>query len=184
MPDLGLTFAPTAGNVSVGAGAPGQNSLSPVQDAIRILSFAVPRVVGASAIAPQALLGPNPFGSVLSNALLENYFRRTGGVPGPLPSVPMPPSAPRTYLGLPNERGYMPPFLPPSNPPAGGPNAPPTRIPLPSFTPGVSGTSEPKIVPPAAPELPTPAAPSAPSGSYTPNPERFAPAFMTRAPWR
>lgn len=74
---------------------------APVQDAIKILSFRMPSVVGSSAPAPGALLGgPTPQGSGMDGGLAQELLKRllqgqgTAPVPGmPTPGVPGGPSA-------------------------------------------------------------------------------------------
>jgi hypothetical protein len=60
---FGLSFAPFAGKQ--GYGDQGGGQLSPVQEAIQILSLRRPTVVGASAPGPNGLINPNaPVGPV------------------------------------------------------------------------------------------------------------------------
>lgn len=87
----GISFSPLAGNQSV-PGRPTGSPVSPVQDAIKLLSFRVPSVVGAGAPSPGALMGgPSPFGTQAASALIQNLLRLLGqgggiGMGGPVPS--------------------------------------------------------------------------------------------------
>ena len=77
MADVGLSFSPTSVNSQ--QQHTGQGS-SPVQDAIRILSFRLPTVLGASAATPmQNLGGPSPFGSQLGAAVIQNWLKQLLG---------------------------------------------------------------------------------------------------------
>lgn len=92
MDQPGLSFSPF--NQRPGQAAPGV-AQSPVQDAIKILSFRMPSVVGASAPAPSGLLGgPTPQGAGVGGGLMQEFLKRlligqqaTGG-PSPAPSMP------------------------------------------------------------------------------------------------
>lgn len=91
MADVGISFAPTS---SVGRSASGP-SVSPTQDAIRLLSFRLPTVLGASAAAPAALLGgPTLQGAQMANPMAANWLRMLFGnlsaMGGTMPSPQMP----------------------------------------------------------------------------------------------
>jgi hypothetical protein len=83
---FGLSFAPFAGKQ--GYGDQGGGQLSPVQEAIQILSLRRPTVVGASAPGPNGLINPNapggpggagaPGGMDFS-ALLQTLLKQFGG---------------------------------------------------------------------------------------------------------
>jgi hypothetical protein len=96
-PDFGISFSPlqppASGGPNGGAnGARGGPPGSPVQEAIRILSLRIPRVVGASALAPMGLLnalGGSALGSGASanpfapgTAAWLDFERRRGGQAG------------------------------------------------------------------------------------------------------
>jgi hypothetical protein len=95
--DFGLSFSPLQPPAFGGPGSNGNNALgnngpSPVQEAIRILSLRIPRVVGAGALAPLGLLNSlgasglgtagsaNPFAH--GTAAWLDFERRRGGQPG------------------------------------------------------------------------------------------------------
>lgn len=71
MPDIGLTFAPTSDPMTASHGQ--SNQSSPVQDAIRILSFRLPTVLGAGAITPAQNMGPS-YG--LGDSVIQNWLRQ------------------------------------------------------------------------------------------------------------
>lgn len=137
MSDLGVSFSPF-NQPQKGQAPAGQTA--PVQDAIKIMSLRMPTVAGASAAAPQALLGgPTAQGGQLGSAnggLLQAFLRRlllggqpTAGVNPPAPpqglgAPPMPTSglAPGGGAGLPV--GVS--FGTGSTPPTGAPPSPPT----------------------------------------------------------
>ena len=71
MPDfgaLGVTFAPLSDNNNPTAA--GQPQASPIQQAIKILSLRIPRVIGASGLASGPLLN-SPGGGILGNSMLR-----------------------------------------------------------------------------------------------------------------
>lgn len=114
---------------------------NPVQDAIRILSFSIPRVVGAGGLSP--LMGP---GSGLDPALIQQWLRLlgSGGIPFPgEPAGPItqPPSGRIPFPGGPTGPVTLPP---------GG------RIPMPGG---------PRTGPaPSGPQFPMPGGPVPPTG--------------------
>ena len=98
--NLGLTFQP--GQTQNG----GQNAATPVQRAVQLLSLRLPSVVGARALAPQALLGATGGAGVgamaggnveAALALLRRLQQQAGGADrapnGPQDYAPMAPSA-------------------------------------------------------------------------------------------
>jgi hypothetical protein len=82
---FGLSFAPFAGKQ--GYGDQGGGPLSPVQEAIQILSLRRPTVVGASAPGPNGLINPNApggpggagGGGMDFSALLQTLLKQFGG---------------------------------------------------------------------------------------------------------
>lgn len=71
--NLGVSFSPTNQSAQ-GTGTP--NTANPVQDAIRILSFRLPTVLGASAATPMQNLGaPSIFGSQLGSSVIQNFLK-------------------------------------------------------------------------------------------------------------
>src|SRR5262245_35401605 len=79
MADVGLSFSPT--NQPYGTPTTGSQR-SPSQDAIQILRFRLPSILGASAIAPRSLLGgPALQGSMMggSGTAAEDFIRRLFG---------------------------------------------------------------------------------------------------------
>lgn len=99
--ELGLSFAPTA---SAGERMRLGDRQGGLQQAVKLLSLRMPRVVGARAIAPQALLqSPGAMGGPPINAVIASVLRsvlgpEAAGLPsGPPPAVP-PPTAPQRPL--------------------------------------------------------------------------------------
>jgi hypothetical protein len=144
--DIGQSFSPTQAPQGYGQnGQPGRGPAAPVMDAIKILSFRVPQILGVgSPVAPGLLSGAggNP-GSGLNNSALVNqwlqrFFGQGLGVAGPMPT-PSPQD-----LSAPMGNGS--PFGAPS---AGGPSS----VPSPS-SPG-SAASSPIAAPPAPSPAPT-----------------------------
>lgn len=83
MADVGLTFSPTSDQSNAQQRTPGGGGLSPVQDAIRILSFKLPTVLGPGAITPGSNLG-QPYG--LGDSVIQEWLRQlmmgVGGASG------------------------------------------------------------------------------------------------------
>lgn len=70
--NVGLSFAPTSQSLY----GHDQGSANPVQDAIRILSFRMPSVLGSGAATPmQNLGGPSQYGTQLGSAVIQNFLR-------------------------------------------------------------------------------------------------------------
>lgn len=139
----GVSFSPINDASQPGHAGP---QGSPLQDAIKILSFRMPTVVGAQMSAGSPLAG-NLGDSVADDWLLKLFrgLLPTGPAPG-APAAPPPPSAPPAWTGAP-----------------AGPSAPPVWTGAPP--PGPSPTAPPPNVvftPPESPKLPAPP-PSAPS---------------------
>lgn len=159
MDTFGLNFAPLDQNkpnmAQPGTGSPaGGGSNTPIQDAIQTLSLRIPHVVGAGALAPDALLN-SPGGSAIPGgtgltleALLRRLFAQPGGLQGvptggPVASMPM---SPMPGLG--------------GAPLGTTPSAPPLpRIGVGTDVPGLGA-------PPPAPAPPAPAAPLLPRGPF------------------
>ena len=110
MADVGLSFAPTAQNLynqgQRGGGISG--NVSPVQDAIKILSFRQPTVLGSSAPVPQSIFGtnaPTAQGGQIGGGIAENLLRMlfggqmTGGIPSPFGLNPQSNTLAPTPLG-------------------------------------------------------------------------------------
>lgn len=184
--NFGLSFAPMGGNRQIPGSAAGGSQpagpVNPIQDAIRVLSLKIPKVVGAAAPAPQALLnspgmaGAGPTGGLPSNlqAMLSSFFQPPINRPGPVQSSPFQPgdtpiNKPGPVATGPNgdtptfgdlsweeilRRLFNPPMLPGTNPPPSGPPPPPNF----SFTPPTS----PQPGPPAPPPVPQPPPPAPP----------------------
>jgi hypothetical protein len=87
MADYGVSFAPTRDNAMMG---PRNAQLTGVPEATQVISLRLPRVVGARAIAPGALLNAAGGGGsdLLGSALLQTLLRTLGGVPGMPGSLP------------------------------------------------------------------------------------------------
>lgn len=79
---FGVSFLPNGDQryqrPGLGGGAPG--GLAPIQEAIKVISMRVPRVVGANPLAPLALLGGQG-AQGLPNGLLEQLLRTLGAGP-------------------------------------------------------------------------------------------------------
>lgn len=137
----------------------------PVQQAIKILSMRVPRVVGQSPLAPLSLL-TGPGGQGLPPGLLDNLLRKqmalapAGGVPQAIvpPSLPsMAPSAAPSAMPAPPA---IPAGVPPmAAPPAMGMASP--VVPPPPMAPVISGAPSPQSQP-APPGVPAPSVPYTP----------------------
>jgi len=126
---LGVTFAPGSQNpTQQKTGAP------PLQEAIKLLSLRLPKVVGANSPIPQQLLtapggmgAPDPTGNPLLDMLRAILGAQTPNAMG----LPGPPTGPgRTGSGVPNPQepgATLPlpttqkPRIIPQNPPTGGP---------------------------------------------------------------
>jgi len=103
-----------------------------VQEAIKILSLRLPKVVGARALAPSALLnaqgsGGNPRVDSVVNTVLQRFL------PGGAGAGQAPPAAPMIPAGAPTGGGFTPGAQPPPN------------MPLSDFFP--TGNAAPRITP-------------------------------------
>lgn len=96
----GVSFQPEYGDQrqqQQGSGPNASSAPQGVQEAIKILSLRLPTVVGARAVAPQALLsspgsGGNPRVDSVVNSVMARFFPTAGGaqgasVPSPAPSL-------------------------------------------------------------------------------------------------
>lgn len=126
---IGMTFAPTNHTTDERRGP----TTPPIQEAIRLLSLQLPRVTGASAPTPTALLagsGGGRFGGSTSNPIIEQLLRAIFGgrspMAGPLPGLPAPglPSMPSRPVFPSFTMGAPMPRLPEA-PPMPGPSAAP-----------------------------------------------------------
>lgn len=177
-PGFGVSFLP-GGDASYTKPRP--EATQPLQEAIKVLSLRVPRVVGASPLAPLALLqgqGGGGMPSGLLETLLRNLAQPAGGppvaamptpsqatgpMPAPMPQVPMPtppaapgiatpPMLPRPAVG-PSFSGAPSPM---SAPEPMGPE-PMRTMPMVNITAGAKEESPPTTyTPPPQPELPNP----------------------------
>jgi hypothetical protein len=99
---LGMSFAPNDDPTAQRRGP----SPAPIQEAIRVLSLQMPRVIGANSPNPAALMsqmsgqmnGGQGLGGPTSNPIIEQLLRalmggQSGQMPG-LPGAPQPPAAP------------------------------------------------------------------------------------------
>ena len=175
----GVSFQPNDPQRSErGSGPNASNAPQGVQEAIKILSLRLPRVVGARASSPQALLsspgaGGNPRVDSVVNQVMQKFFPTASmGAMPPVPGAPPTLGQPR-----PGVSGSMPvsppvrfpdnrPEEPRSSPVLGRPRIsvdqpftppPPTQMPSPSFqgNPWESMTFSPPATPPIQwPELP------------------------------
>lgn len=175
MADFGVSFMPTPQN----GGETGRpTAVEPVQEAIKILSLRLPKVVGGGAIAPAPLLnapgaGGNPLGR---SALAQQRFApqpSAGGIGGLSPEVL------NQLIEVLSRRPPMPtPF-----------GAPPSAPPSPSF----GSIPQPKITigdesrnPTPRPSTPSPQPPSVPTVTLPSNPTPPAPPpapDFPRTPW-
>lgn len=86
----GVSFSPFNAPPQMGQGQQKPGGVSPVQDAIRMLSFRMPSTVGASAPAPQGLMGgQTAMGGQLGNPLALNWLRALFGGQA-MPGAPLP----------------------------------------------------------------------------------------------
>ena len=93
----GVSFSPMQQSGPMGYGGQRPSPVNPVQDAIKTLSYSIPKQVGASAAAPQMLLGQNPsaLGPQTQSVAVQNWLKAIfGGMPQPgaAPGVPPMPS--------------------------------------------------------------------------------------------
>src|SRR5690348_4052045 len=104
MANVGLSFSPTQSNGPNANGQDGRGTASPVMDAIKILSFRVPQILGPNApVAPGLLGGPGGAGpsgfdnSAMVLQFLQRFFgggtagnvgaaALGGGINGPAPA--------------------------------------------------------------------------------------------------
>lgn len=94
MDQPGVSFSPF--NQRPGQASPGAVQ-SPVQDAIKIISFRMPSTVGASAPAPASLLGgPTPQGPGLGGGLMQEFLKRLLLGQQPQGAAPMATATPAT----------------------------------------------------------------------------------------
>jgi hypothetical protein len=157
---FGLSFSPADQSGPNGQPTNGQRP-SPVQQAIQTLSLRIPRVVGASGLAPTPLLNSQG-GSALggdpnSAALLEQLKRLLFGSPASSPMSSPFPQAPQGDLGQTLSGMFGSPGGPVSQPPDSGSGEPlpgsgtgsplPTGIPNPKVLPGGDGVGGPDTSP-------------------------------------
>lgn len=176
----GLSFQPGAQqNGTGGDREQAAGRTTPVQQAIRLLSLRLPSVLGARAIAPQALLGSQGSAGLATGGMsLDEFLRRLmaqsgAGIPPEAQgvfNVPSPqedrergvsrelPRPGGTRVGRPVQDPPRPPRPPET--PSGGPQ-PPTRTPPPNVT--VEAPRSPRT-PDLAPPAPAPS-PSLPQAS-------------------
>ena len=110
---FGISFVPGAQRDQIEQQGGQPSGLSPAQSAVQMLSLRLPRVAGAQALAPGALLASpgaagQQMGSAMSNPLLQALLRLAGllggpeGLPGGPAMAPMggfTPTAPRIIPG-------------------------------------------------------------------------------------
>lgn len=178
MADLGMSFSPFNQDASGKAQAGQTAGAAPVQDAIKILSLRTPTVVGASAPAPQSLLGgPTVQGGSVGTAgsadALQALLRRLlmAQAPSAAPGG-QPPSSP--FALTPGATAPMAPSMAPLS-------APPTDPPLPvSFNfgtgnqPGATPGQTPPPTQSSSPFSPSPIPGVAPRGgdnAFSPGPQ-------------
>jgi len=127
------------------SGSSPSGSSQGVQEAIKVLSLRLPKVVGANAVAPSALLsaqgsGGNPRVDSIVEQVLRKYFPQAAQGPQAMPNAPS--NAVNVSGGA---TGYRPPQAPPSNSPWS--NLPrvvaDTPITPPSYTPPLTGAPRP-----------------------------------------
>jgi len=133
---LGLSFAPGQDEMTQRQNGAGP-STSPIQEAIRVLSLRMPRVLGASSPAPAALLsgpGSQGLGGHPGNPIIEQLLRALLG--GQTSGGPMD--------GLPGGAMIAPPMMPGPGPMGGGMSGPP-------LIPGFKFGEQPGPFPPGMP---------------------------------
>ena len=101
---LGVTFQPGSGSGSDGSGTRPNGQNAGVQEAIKVLSLRVPRVVGAQALAPSFLLnsqgsGGNPRIDSVVNTVLARMFPTGGQAPSNVPSFGTAPASEPAWTG-------------------------------------------------------------------------------------
>ena len=170
MATFGTAFAPTnqnqlnqLGSGSGGSGSFASSPTTPIQDAIQILRLRIPRVVGASALAPGSLL--NAPGSAGVGGDLMAQLQRLFGT-----GISLPGQQQAGVTGLPTN------LLAPTGAPSNALPGIPTQLPTPNIVPG-SGGLAPMPTMPAGMRTQTPSAlipaaqpwrSSAPSGPAAP----------------
>jgi hypothetical protein len=144
-----------------------------VQEAIRVLSLRLPKVVGSGAVAPSQLLqsrgsGSNPTADSVVQQVLQRMFPQaappSASQQPAAPMMPTPPSAPSMPFSAPPPVSPFTPPPPPSPPPSGGIDGgglPPASIAEPAppvpFTPPPQEAAAPRPQTPerrAEPEVP------------------------------
>jgi hypothetical protein len=153
--NAGISFAPFSQSPPSAGASP--TTANPVQDAIKLLSFRLPRNVGASPVAPGAIMGgPTALGPQLGNSIAEQWLKALFQGQ-PLPS-----------LGGPSDQGGMPGGMPPNA--GGSPFDMAAAQGLPSILSQGRPSSVPVNVTTTPPEdrrpLETPTPPSAPTDTY------------------
>lgn len=138
-------------------GQQGPSSVAPMQEAIKILSLRMPRVVGANPLAPMSLLGGQGGGG-LPEGLLQQLLRTQGMQPATNAGGPM--SGPG-QIGI---QGATSPFMQGEGSRAAGYGpgaAPPVSVTAGLNDPGAAGAPPP---PSGAPQLSQPPAPTGGGG--------------------
>lgn len=163
----------------------GNSATAPLQEAVKVLSLRVPRVVGASPLAPLALL-TGQGGGGLPSGIVETLLRAlappveappVAAVPQPGLGVNAPPagSQPVPQPSQPPAPGVMPPTLPVrpqvSGAPSGTPQGRQMAQPAYANVPMVNVTAGARETPPEAPPLGY----QPPEQPTTPNPSLTAP---------
>lgn len=126
---FGLSFLP-GGDANDGAD-PGVAQPERIQEAIRLLSLRLPRVLGAHPIAPRGLLQAPPQGPGMNTAMMLQALMAMAGMGGPPGGLPMGGGgAPRIGIGQELPPGVVRPPGPPNLPPPGVPIPPPNPPPF------------------------------------------------------
>lgn len=199
LPNYGVTFLPQGDATYRRPGQPASQGTAPVQEAVKILSLRVPRMLGASPISPMALLtgaGSQGMPAGTLQQLIQKYLPVTGPAPpmlaeGPTAGQPAPaaslqvsalPSAPSAQAGgqpapvaqaVSGPSGGLGPSLGSSTPAPAAPITPAPSVASPAGTPqppAVLGVAPPLPMP--GPSRPMPSTPS-PGPGWTVSPDGF-----------
>lgn len=192
MAGIGVNFAPTQTNVQAGQGTAGKpgGPQSKLQEAIKVLSLRLPKVLGAQALAPGPLLtGPGSGGMNPDKALAMNLQQQ---LPAPLAATQATPAyTPPPISAGPSAAPAPPPPAPVFSGGSGGTTpaqqavqaiaSSPSFAPVPHFTPGLGApgtpvqtptpSAETKAPPPPRVQIPTKGPVPAPRQDWPPAPQ-------------
>lgn len=191
--NFGVSFVPDDQNLQQGKAGASRGGMTPTQQAVKLLSLRLPRVVGGSPIAPAPLLQSQggrgmPSPDSIASQVLKNVLPTNQTAPaGPAaPSVPQPDAigmqAPNASYSD-NKPLASSPFR--IETPTAAPSVP-TQMPTPNIAPGLNPAPALPNVPTTPNSLPIPAYPEAQPGPVSrdvqPNPNEFIVDLGTSSP--